>query len=89
MLTNGQFDAISLENTSLPEDFLLPAEPVPEDIGLPPLRGKRQAQTGIYIHLVCRACDGAGGMRDGMYIDGVGGGGGGCTCTLMGEEGGQ
>ena len=47
ILTNGQFDAIALENTSLSEDFLLPPEPVPEDIGLPPLRGRRQAETGL------------------------------------------
>lgn len=52
ILTNGQFDAVALENTSLSEDFLLPAEPVPEDIGLPPLRGKRQAQTGLSCDIV-------------------------------------
>jgi hypothetical protein len=47
VLTNGQFDAITLENTSLPEEFLLPPEPVPEEIGLPPLRRKRQSETGL------------------------------------------
>lgn len=47
VLTNGQFEAITLENTTLPDDFLLPPEPVPENIGLPPLRGKRQSETGL------------------------------------------
>lgn len=49
-LTDGQFDAITLEDTPLNEDFLSPPTPNPVDIGLPPLRGarrKRQTQSAI------------------------------------------
>ena len=46
VLTNGQFDAITLEDTALNESFLLPPTPNPEEIGLPPLRRKRQSESG-------------------------------------------
>ena len=48
ILTNGQFDALPFDDISLGEDFLLPPTPNPEDIGLPPLRRKRQAEMGLF-----------------------------------------
>ena len=47
ILTNAQFDAITLETMALNDSFLLPPAPDPVDIGLPPLRGKRQSGTGL------------------------------------------
>lgn len=47
ILTEGQFDALVLEDTPLSKDFLLPPTLSPVDIGLPPgLRRRRQAEVG-------------------------------------------
>ena len=48
ILTEGQFDALVLEDTPLSDNFLFPPTPNPVDIGLPPagLRRRRQAVGG-------------------------------------------
>ena len=55
-LTDGQFDAITLEDTPLNEGFLTPPPPIPEEIGLPPLGGrrrKRQTESGLLHNTSC------------------------------------
>lgn len=53
ILTEGQFDALVLEDTPLTEEFLFPPTPDPVDIGLPPLRRRRQAENGGMCELCC------------------------------------
>ena len=56
ILTEGQFDALVLEDTPLSKYFLFPPTPNPVDIGLPPrgLRRRRQAVVdgGLCFNLI-------------------------------------